>query len=357
MVRFRIHLKPLPEKPRIIPSSVKILAYNITDKCNLECPHCFAEDNRKELNTEECKDVLEQAKELNCVRVILCGKEPLMRDDIFDILNYITELGMDTELMTNGTLIDDSTITALGSAGVKKIQVSIDGFEKTHDSLRGMPGAYKLAHESIQKLISNGFETSVNTVVLEENWQEIPELIKFYFNSFPSMTEWRLSRLIPSRSTNLNYSNFDIYKKAIKAVCGYLQTLDRPYHVEIEDNPIVFEEILPDEIKDLAVYTPCGVITHTIDVLNNGDVVFCVPIGSHQSPAIHGNALKDGLKKIVTEVRKYNDNNVDDQICHECEHYRIRCFGGCRCVAYAYRGNEYLADPFCPKIKESLEQK
>ena len=121
MVRFRIQLEPFPDKQKTIPSSIKILAFNITEKCNLKCPHCFAEDNRHEMNTEECKEILRQAKKSNCVRVILCGKEPLMRKDIFEILNYIKELGMDIELMTNGILIDQSVLDRLKNVGVSRV--------------------------------------------------------------------------------------------------------------------------------------------------------------------------------------------------------------------------------------------
>ena len=128
MVRFRIHLAPMPAEPQIIPASIRILAFNITEKCNLKCPHCFAEDNRSEMNTEECKEVLRQAKTNNCVRVILCGKEPLMRKDIFEILNYIQELGMDVELMTNGALITEPVLRQLKDAGVLRVQISLDGF-------------------------------------------------------------------------------------------------------------------------------------------------------------------------------------------------------------------------------------
>jgi radical SAM protein with 4Fe4S-binding SPASM domain len=130
--------------------------------------------------------------------------------------------------------------------------------------------------------------------------------------------------------------------------------MDMPYHIEIEDNPIVFEDIIPPEVKERVNFTPCGVITHTIDVLNNGDVVFCVPMGSHSKQMIHGNVLTDGLDKIISNIRKYQTSEVIDEVCHSCEHYPKRCLGGCRCVAYAYRQNEYMADPFCPKVRERL---
>ncbi|UCH90189.1 MAG: radical SAM protein [Thermoplasmata archaeon] len=357
MVRFRIHLEPPPEEPKTIPSSIRILAFNITDKCNLGCLHCFAQDNRSEMTTEECKEVILQAKTARCVRVILCGKEPLMREDIFEILNYIKERGMDVELMTNGTLITQETLELLKAAGVSKVQISIDGFKSTHDELRCMDGAYDLAYNSVKLLIANGFSPSINTVVLKENMNELPDLLNSLILDFPVLDELRLSRLIPSRFNNPDYEYFEVYKNTIKNVAAFLLTLDRPFHIEIEDNPIVFNEILPPELKKLVSYTPCGVITHTIDVLNNGDVVFCVPMGSHSQSVIHGNILKEGLENIISRVRKYKDNDVDDSVCRSCEFCRIMCLGGWRCVAFAYRQNEYLADPFCPRVREALEKK
>lgn len=353
MVRFRINFEPLPTEPKIIPDSVRILAFNITDKCNLKCPHCFAEDKRIEMTTDECKNVILQAKSANCVRVILCGKEPMMRKDIYDILAFISEQKMDVELMTNGTLIDQTAVDRLRTAGVRRAQISIDGFEKTHDKLRGMKGSFELAKNSIRLFVENDFKTSVNTVVLRSNWKEIPKLIDEHMKEFPEIKEWRLSRLIPTRFNNPDYDYFEIYKMALTDIMKFLESIEIPFHVEIEDNPIVFDNIIPPRMKEIIKYTPCGVITHTIDVLNNGDVVFCVPMGSHANPFIHGNILKDGLEKIMRNIRKYKNNDVDDTVCHSCEHYRTKCLGGCRCVAYSYRKNEYLADPFCPKIQDS----
>ena len=308
------------------------------------------------MNTEECKEVLRQAKENSCVRVILCGKEPLLRKDIFEILHYIKELGMDVELMTNGTLVTQQVLDKLKEAGVLRVQISLDGFSDTHDELRGMNGCYDLEIKSLDLLFENGFKTSVNTVVLEDNKREIPDLLAFLLKEFPDLKELRMSRLIPTRFENPDYQYFNTYIEVMKNILDFAKTLNRPYHIEIEDNPIVFDEIIPPDMKNLVTFTPCGVITHTIDVLNNGDVVFCVPMGSHSKPNIHGNILTDGLEKIIKDTRKYSDNEVDDEVCHNCEHYKIRCLGGCRCVAYAYRQNEHLADPFCPKVREAIQK-
>lgn len=354
MVRFRINFEPPPQIPKTLPSSIRILAYNITEKCNLKCPHCFAEDHRKELGTEDCKEVLRQAKAHNCVRVILCGKEPLLRNDIFEILDYIKELGMDVELMTNGILVDQSVLNKLKNAGVTRVQISLDGFEKTHDSLRGLEGAYDYAINSLQLLFDNDFKASVNSVVLKENKDEIPKLMAHLISEFPKLSEYRLSRLIPTRIPDPKYDYFETYTEVIIDVIEFLKTFNNPFNIEIEDNPIVFDKIIPESMKDLVKYTPCGVITHTIDVLTNGDVVFCVPMGSHPRPFIHGNIITDDLGTIISKIRKYHNNEVDDEVCQSCEHYRIRCLGGCRCVAFAYRENEYLADPFCPKVREAL---
>jgi MoaA/NifB/PqqE/SkfB family radical SAM enzyme len=352
MVRFRIHFEPMPIKTRAIPKEIRILAFNITDKCNLKCPHCFAEDNRRELNTQECQEVIRQAKDANCVRVILCGKEPLMRKDIFEILLYIRDMGMDVELMTNGILVNNTVIEDLINCGIKKVQVSIDGFEGTHDTIRGMDGAYNGAINAIRLLLKNGFETSVNSVILEKNKDELPKLIDKLKTNFPNLNEIRFSRLIPTRIKNPDFNYFKTYIETLKNIMAVLEKLKIKYYIEIEDNPIVFNDIISDNLKDKTIFTPCGVITHTIDVLTNGDVVFCVPMGSHQKPVIHGNVLHDGLDTIIKNTRKYHDNSVDDEVCHSCEHYKVRCLGGCRCVAYAYRQNEYLADPFCPRVRE-----
>ena len=77
-----------------------------------------------------------------------------LRPDFFDILAYADQIGYTWGMTSNATLITPSVAGRLYETGMATISVSIDGLEKTHDSLRGLPGGYRLAMAGIENLIA-----------------------------------------------------------------------------------------------------------------------------------------------------------------------------------------------------------
>jgi MoaA/NifB/PqqE/SkfB family radical SAM enzyme len=85
---------------------LKVISWNITRKCNLQCGHCYLPatyasaglrplDSSPELTTPECLDVIDQIARVNSeVMLILSGGEPLLRDDVFKLADYASKKGM-----------------------------------------------------------------------------------------------------------------------------------------------------------------------------------------------------------------------------------------------------------------------
>src|SRR6266436_2770789 len=86
------------------------VSWNLTQRCNLECAHCYMSahagaDSRGELSTDECWRVIDEIARVNPnVFLILTGGEPLLRKDIWDIAAYAAENRFTTVLGTNGLL-------------------------------------------------------------------------------------------------------------------------------------------------------------------------------------------------------------------------------------------------------------
>ncbi len=119
------------------------ISFDITYRCNLKCIVCPLWSGShvvidKELNTDEICAVIDDACEhLPPVRFRLVGGEPLIRRDVPEIVAYIKQRDMPTEVVTNGVLIDESMAEALVSAGLDHLRISIDAVGDRLDEIRG----------------------------------------------------------------------------------------------------------------------------------------------------------------------------------------------------------------------------
>jgi len=104
------------------------------------------------------------------------GGEPFLYDRLMDILEYVRGRGCDTALMSNGTLISEDTVRQLRRAQVKEVQVSIEGMQEVHDSIRGK-GTFKKALGGIENLLAGGVGTSINMTLSRLNIGEVEGLV------------------------------------------------------------------------------------------------------------------------------------------------------------------------------------
>ena len=105
------------------------VTWEVTFKCNLSCVHCLSDSGKKregELDTDQCRQVIDQLSANKVFQFNIGGGEPFMRPDFLDLMDYAHEKGMVTCISTNGTLIDEETSKRLDKDLVY-IQVSLDG--------------------------------------------------------------------------------------------------------------------------------------------------------------------------------------------------------------------------------------
>ncbi len=152
--RQRPETSPLP--------SLRYLELLITDRCNLTCRHCYlGEPAQRELPLDVIIDVLDQFEEIQGLRVLISGGEPLLHRDFDGLNEYLSSYPLRRVLFTNGLLLDKRRLENLS---VEEIQVSIDGLEEAHDALRGR-GSFKKALRALRLAREEGFDVSVSTMV------------------------------------------------------------------------------------------------------------------------------------------------------------------------------------------------
>ena len=140
------------------------LFWESTLRCNLRCRHCGsgceADTPLRELTTAEVKGILDTiAEDFDARRIFvsITGGEPLLRKDLCEVVAHMTQLGMESCIVTNGTLLGADEVAALVAAGMRTVSISVDGLQDTHDAVRG-EGSFQRALRGIACAAIGGME-------------------------------------------------------------------------------------------------------------------------------------------------------------------------------------------------------
>lgn len=152
----------------------------VTYRCNLNCEFCYVGDNPcRELNTSDTKKLLYKILyEAQVPSVSFTGGEPLLRNDICELISYASEIGLWTNLITNGILLDDRMVRELKTAGLSSAQVSIEGpTDSVHDAITGHTGTFARTIEGIRIVQKAGIPVHTNTTVSRKNLRYLQDIV------------------------------------------------------------------------------------------------------------------------------------------------------------------------------------
>ncbi len=315
--------------------------FNLTKTCNLACKFCYDNSVRQRTNNLPLKtihQIAQDAVELGTKSIAMAGGEPTSRSDWREIATLFDNQGIETILVTNGTLINKETATFLQTLKKCTISISLDGNEAIHDSLRGLKGAHKQTIKGLQALSEVELPFQLSSVICRENFQEIPLLIKLAknFNCPINLIIFHPS----GRGKNiekLRLKPSDILK--LREYCHILRQQGINIHIGLPPLLRYTSEILP-------MSGACGWAGNLCGILANGDVSVCGAVGDEPA-LVAGNVLKTSLKEIwinsplFTKLRSLKTKNLQG-ICGRCL-FNEFCGGGCRLSAFRTSGGNFLA--------------
>ena len=160
----------------------RLIFWEVTKGCNLRCIHCRATATElaspSDLPTPKALAIIDQIAGLGNPILVLSGGEPLYRPDIFQLAKYATDKGLRVALATNGTLVTKEIARKIVDAGVKRVSISLDGSTaETHDSFRGIPGAFDAAIYGFKNLKELGMPVQINMTIARHNAVELPAVL------------------------------------------------------------------------------------------------------------------------------------------------------------------------------------
>jgi MoaA/NifB/PqqE/SkfB family radical SAM enzyme len=138
------------------------------------CP--FWKRSSPDSSIDQEKSILRQIYSSGACGIAFGGGEPLMREDLIEILAFSRSLLLHTSLITNSTLIE-SRIEDIALYINSVVYVSLDGLEKTHDEVRGASGCFKKATLGIAAA-ARKVPVTINTTIMAENLHEIEGMVK-----------------------------------------------------------------------------------------------------------------------------------------------------------------------------------
>ena len=328
-----------------------LVSLSVTSKCPLSCPHCFAEAGPRgtDMPPGMVKRVLDQIRDISPFSmVIITGGEPLLRDDVEEIVSWTAEAGLVPVLATTGIGFSEERGRRLKDAGLSGLSVSLDsaspGF---HDRFRGVNGSWERAVDALKVGRSIGLETQINATITDENAEEIEDLVDLgadlgvrAVNFFFVVCTGRASRTFVSA---------DVYPKVLERI-SRMAVSERRVMVRPRCAPHIYRFFLDRGIPVGGGTRGCPAGRFYLRIDELGRVYPCPYM-----PLPVGDLRKENLEEVWegSEVlRTLRTENYSGR-CGVCR-FRVVC-GGCRARALTETGDLMGEDPLCDYIPEGIE--
>lgn len=163
---------------------LRLVFWETTAGCNLECTHCRRLDVSRELmktdlTTAEGIGLIDQIAETGQPVLVFSGGEPLMRPDVFDLAAHARNRGLMVALASNGTLIDEAMAEKIARTGFDRVSVSLDGADAaTHDRFRMQAGSFDKTMAALDHLRRLGVETQINCTIARHDKDQIEAVLR-----------------------------------------------------------------------------------------------------------------------------------------------------------------------------------
>ncbi len=349
-------------------NKLRLVFWETTAGCNLECIHCRRIDvstqlMNDDLTTKESFELVDAIVEAGNPILVLSGGEPLFRPDIFDIAKYAVSKGLTVALATNGTLVDEDMAKKIVDSGVSRVAISLDGADAdTHDKFRKLKGSFDLAIKGFKNLLALGMGMQVNCTIAKHNAHQFRDLYNLAVNLGAEAihifmlvpvgcgVEIAEDQMLPAdKYEELLNLFYDLSKEAViqtKATCS-------PHYFRIMRERAKEEgvKITPKTHGMAAMTKGCLAGTGVCFVSHKGEVFPCGYL-----PVEAGHIKKQKFVDIWKNSPVFEKLRQPDLLggkCGECEYKKV-C-EGCRARAFYETGDYMAEEPYCiytPKMSK-----
>jgi PqqA peptide cyclase len=327
------------------PQPLSLLA-ELTYRCNLQCPYCYnpldLHAYRDELDEPDWLRVIDQAAALGVLQVHFSGGEPTLRPDLLvALVRRARERQLYSNLITQGTFLDDALLDRLLAAGLDHVQISLQGVDAAAAARIAGTDVHDRKIAALERVLAREVAVTLNYPLHRQNIETVADAIEL------------AERLGVRR---LELANVQLYGWAYLNRAGLLPSRDQ---VEAA-NAIVrhAQDRLTGNMEITYVLSdyyeqypkPCmhGWGQRFMTVVPDGRVLPC-PAAAAISTLAFESVRDASLEDIWQRSRAfemYRGTAWMPEPCRSCPRKEID-FGGCRCQAFLLTGEASATDPVC----------
>jgi radical SAM protein with 4Fe4S-binding SPASM domain len=328
--------------------------WELTLACDQKCAHCGPRAGHKrprELDTEECLQVVRELADLGCGEVVLIGGEAYLRSDFILIIRAIREAGMACTMTTGGLNLTDERVDAMLEAGISSVTVSIDGLEATHDALRGVPGSWQRAFAALRRVKARGGRFACNTQINQRTRHELLPLLETI--AAEGIHSWQI-QLTVAHGAAADHPDLILQPYMLIELFAELErVIDRCEQLGVRlwpANSVGYFGPLERRLRKAlrTHWRGCTAGRTTMGIDSDGGVKNCPSLGG--SLNVGGHWRERPLREIWEQSYQmgYIRNRTLDDLwgyCREC-YYAETCMAGCTAAAEPLLGRPGN-NPFC----------
>lgn len=353
---------------------IRSINFSITGRCNYHCKHCYLsapETASVDLPLETIYDIIAQMEECGVPEVLLTGGEPLVRQDLEDIISAFAARKIWIScIFSNGKLVTPALLDMLERYGFKpQFNMSYDGDAGWHDWLRGVPHAGEIVLDAFDLCRERGFPTAAEFSIHKGNKDVLRESINtlashgcssLKVNVVADVGSWK------SQGGNYSLSVDEMFQIFLAYIPHYFKDgmpLDIMLHGFFMGKKGDSQWLIPlacsnqcTETDDILKRVVCVSAYENLYISPDGHVTACSFIAGMEMIDEFPLITEVGLRKTVSDsmyaqlfgsnVGQLFDQNKE---CNNCEAKYV-CAGGCRGNALMYENDFFGKDRIACKI-------
>lgn len=329
---------------------------HLTKRCNLSCIHCREGiQNSPDISMDLFSKIVDDISDFPAERkfISLSGGEPTLHPLFPEFVKKAYDTGFETNIVTNGTLIDKKMVDELFLPLKDNLvfSVSIDGDEKIHNKIRCNDNAYSDTITAIGLLTDAGIEVEINYTLNDLNYH----CLEYVYNLSVDLKVNSLKVRIPLECGNVDYSMnpFSKHKEYLSTLSKAAKLAETSYEkhgLQIESNDplwLLYSTSSKEQIRIDPTENDLGGCTAgwlQVCINNVGDVHPCAYLNEKM-----GNVNNTSLIEVVYNWQEKLIQLIERDNLEKCNICSLKKYcGGCRARALANKGSILAEDPLCP---------
>lgn len=321
----------------------RLVDFAITRRCNLRCSHCYADStdsaHPEELTTAEAMRLITEIAAMGVQSIVFNGGEPLLRNDIYQLVNHAHTARLAPLINTNGTLLSTETATRLKNAGLRMITISLKGPDpQSHTEVCGVQGNWDRCLAAMRNTSAVGLPHRLNTLITHETATRVSDFVSLARRTKAETLEF--SRFVPAGrgkdNIGMMLTSHEEQRVIAQIISHQVAGGDLRYRcIAIPQFWTAATKNSGNKTNGNLEISACGAGLDRCSVTYDGSVFPC--------PLLHkkaGNVRQSSLREIWQQsevLKKLRDRDKLEKKCGKCAN-RHDC-GGARCLLFGETGS------------------